>query len=249
MRNLKLLAKNCTQTGWFYLSLTVLAFAQTTGGTTTTATTSPTPDPAAQKGAATASTKSTTQQGTMQTIVVQAVPLDEQVVPTSRTISSVYGDDMSIVDIPRSVNIITKQQLEDRQITSVQDLGQFASGTYTPAEYGLDGIPYIRGVYASLYQNGQQEIFFRNTVLIKWSRWTWSRAQVPRSMVRPVAARAVMSISSPRFLNLTETTPKSKRRSGITRREVNHGAIMNGKLTIPGRLSKIRWPIALVMKA
>jgi outer membrane receptor protein involved in Fe transport len=103
--------------------------------------------------------------GTMSTIVVEAVPPEQQVVPTARPISSVYGDDMSIIDTPRSVNIITKQQLQDRQITSVQDLGQFASGVYTPAEYGLDGIPYVRGVYASLYQNGQQEIFFRNSVV------------------------------------------------------------------------------------
>src|SRR5260370_10366669 len=72
---------------------------------------------------------------------------------------------MSVIDNSRSVSIITRAQLEDRQIFSVQDLGQFSSGTYTPAEYGLDGIPYIRGIYAELFQNGQREIFYRNSVV------------------------------------------------------------------------------------
>jgi iron complex outermembrane recepter protein len=98
-------------------------------------------------------------------ITVTAVPPEDQVVPTARPISSVLGQDMSVVDTPRSVSVITRAQLEDRQIFSVQDLGQFSSGTYTPAEYGLDGIPYIRGIYGEIFQNGQREIFYRNSVV------------------------------------------------------------------------------------
>jgi iron complex outermembrane receptor protein len=101
----------------------------------------------------------------MSQVVVTAVPPADQIVPTARPINSVFGQDMSVIDTPRSVNIITRAQIEDRQISSVQDLGQFSSGTYTPAEYGLDGIPYIRGIYAELFQNGQREIFYRNSVV------------------------------------------------------------------------------------
>jgi iron complex outermembrane recepter protein len=103
--------------------------------------------------------------GELNQITVTAVPPEDQVVPTARPISSVFGQDMGIIDTPRSVNVVTRAQLEDRQIFSVQDLGQFSSGTYTPAEYGLDGIPYIRGIYAELFQNGQREIFYRNSVV------------------------------------------------------------------------------------
>jgi outer membrane receptor protein involved in Fe transport len=149
---MKINGGSCVLTTFAYLALAISALAQSTTGTITPATTGTT-------------TPSKSSDATMATIVVTAVPPDQQVVPTARPISSVYGDDMSIIDTPRSVNIITKQQLEDRQIKSVEDLGQFAAGTYTPAEYGLDGIPYIRGVYASIYQNNQQEIFFRNTVI------------------------------------------------------------------------------------
>ena len=101
--------------------------------------------------------------GELSQITVTAVPPEDQVVPTARPINSVFGQDMRVIDTPRSVNVITRAQLEDRQIFSVQDLGQFSSGTYTPAEYGLDGIPYIRGIYAELFQNGQREIFYRNS--------------------------------------------------------------------------------------
>jgi len=80
---------------------------------------------------------------------------------------------MGIIDTPRSVNVITRAQLEDRQIFSVQDLGQFSSGTYTPAEYGLDGIPYIAASMRS-FSRTDSERFFIEIVLfrtsIKWSR-------------------------------------------------------------------------------
>lgn len=114
--------------------------------------------------------------GELNQITVTAVPPEDQVVPTARPINSVFGQDMGIIDTPRSVNVITRAQLEDRQIFSVQDLGQFSSGTYTPAEYGLDGIPYIRGIYAELFQTDSEK-FFTETALfrasIKWSRSTF----------------------------------------------------------------------------
>lgn len=123
-------------------------------------TSNPSPSPAAS-GAAPADNG----QNNMQEVLVTAVPPADQIVPTARPINSVFGQDMNVIDIPRSVNVITRAELEDRQIFSVQDLGQFSSGTYTPAEYGLDGIPYIRGIYADILQNGQREVFYRNSVI------------------------------------------------------------------------------------
>ena len=141
------------------------AFSQDSSTSTSTSTTSTSTAKTSPSTKATTPAPAKKDDASMDTIVVKGVPADEQVVPTARPISSVMGQDMSIIDTPRAVSIITKQQLEDRQITSVQDLGQFSSGTYTPAEYGLDGIPYVRGIYAQLYQNGQQEIFYRNSVI------------------------------------------------------------------------------------
>ena len=95
---------------------------------------------------------------------VSAVAPEKQIVPTARSTSSVFGQDLNGVDVPRSVSKITRQQLEDRQLFSVEQLGQHSSGTYTPGEYDLAGIPFIRGVFGELYQNGQRLLFLTNTV-------------------------------------------------------------------------------------
>src|SRR5260370_14422009 len=74
--------------------------------------------------------------GELNQIIVTAVPPEDQVVPTARPINSVFGQDMGVIDTPRSVNVITRSQLEARQIFSVQDLVPFSSATYTPTATG-----------------------------------------------------------------------------------------------------------------
>jgi hypothetical protein len=61
-------------------------------------TSNPSPSPAAS-GAAPADNG----QNNMQEILVTAVPPADQIVPTARPISSVFGQDMNVIDIPRSV--------------------------------------------------------------------------------------------------------------------------------------------------
>ena len=95
-------------------------------------------------------------------IIVTGVAPDESILPTIRPISSTYGTDMNIVDTPRDVSTITKEQVSFRQITSVDDLGQFASGTYTASIFGAEGLPQIRGLPAEIYQNGEREHYYLN---------------------------------------------------------------------------------------
>ena len=45
-------------------------------------------------------------------IVVEGIPLEEQVVPTVRPFNSVYGSDRPILDTPRNVTIISREQLD-----------------------------------------------------------------------------------------------------------------------------------------
>ena len=96
-------------------------------------------------------------------VIVVGVPPEESILPTIRPITSVYGTEMNIVDIPRDVSTITKEQVDFRQITSVDDLGQFASGTYTASIFGAEGLPQIRGIPAEIYQNGQREHYYLNS--------------------------------------------------------------------------------------
>ncbi len=102
---------------------------------------------------------------TMEVFNVQDVPLDEQIMPTTRTISGVLGYDAGILDIPRSVTTIDKSLLSQRQVKLMTDLGQFSPGVYTPAQYGLPATPVIRGDEGSDYLNGQRAIFSLNSVV------------------------------------------------------------------------------------
>ena len=96
-------------------------------------------------------------------VIVTGVAPEESILPTVRPITSIYGTEQNIVDIPRDVSTITKEQVSFRQITSVDDLGQFASGVYTASIFGAEGLPQIRGLPAEIYLNGQREHYYLNS--------------------------------------------------------------------------------------
>jgi outer membrane receptor for monomeric catechols len=102
---------------------------------------------------------------TMQKTVVEGLSLDETILPTARPLDSVLGDERSIIDTPRSVTLVTKAQMEARNISRTTDFGQYSPGVYTPSRYGLAGVPVIRGDLAEIYQNGQRVVYNRNSIL------------------------------------------------------------------------------------
>lgn len=99
----------------------------------------------------------------LEKFTVSEVPLQDQVLPTVRPISSVYGDDLSIIDTPRSVSSVNKAWMQDRQVKNAMDFGQFAPGVYSAAQYGIPAVPFIRGDLAQMYVNGQIIPFTRNS--------------------------------------------------------------------------------------
>jgi outer membrane receptor for monomeric catechols len=96
-------------------------------------------------------------------MTVSEVPLDEQVLPTVRPIGSILGDDVSIIDTPRSVSSVNAAWMKDRQIKNAMDFGQFSPGVYSAAQYGIPAVPFIRGDLAQMYFNGQIIPFSRNS--------------------------------------------------------------------------------------
>ena len=93
-------------------------------------------------------------------VTITGVSPEESILPTARPLTSVYGTEQNIVDIPRDVSTITKEQVDFRQITSVNQLDQFASGVYSASIFGAEGLPQIRGVPAEIYQNGQRQHYY-----------------------------------------------------------------------------------------
>lgn len=96
---------------------------------------------------------------------VSDVPLENQILPTVRPLDSVFGDAESVLDIPRSVSMVNKAWMDDRQVTNSMDFGQFSPGVYSPARYGVPATPLIRGDNAQMYVNGQGELFTTSSIL------------------------------------------------------------------------------------
>jgi outer membrane receptor protein involved in Fe transport len=85
---------------------------------------------------------------------VSGVAPEQQILPTSRPFNSVFGTDDIIVDVPRNVTIISRQQLSDISISSVLDFSKLTSSAYTTTNFGAPANPSIRGQTADLYING-----------------------------------------------------------------------------------------------
>ena len=85
---------------------------------------------------------------------VSGVAPEQQILPTSRPFNSVFGTDDIIIDVPRNVTIISRQQLSDISIQSVLDFSKLTSSAYTTTNFGAPANPSIRGQTADLYING-----------------------------------------------------------------------------------------------
>lgn len=85
---------------------------------------------------------------------VNSVPIEQSVLPTSRPFNSVFGTNDDIVDVPRNVTIISRQQLTDIGIEDVLDFAKLTSSSYTTTNFGAPSNPSIRGQSADTFVNG-----------------------------------------------------------------------------------------------
>jgi iron complex outermembrane receptor protein len=118
----------------------------------------------AQDASPSSTPTSTTSTLLNQVIVTAGIPIEETVLPTVSPTDAVLGMDQNVLDIPRSVSILTAAQLEARHIEDVNSLGQYASGTYTPSIFGAQAVPYIRGIVSEIYQNGQRLQYYSDSM-------------------------------------------------------------------------------------
>ena len=90
----------------------------------------------------------------MSTIVVNAVPPEQNIMPTSRPSNSVYGMDLPVLDTPRSATIISREQLSQIDIQDARDYSKLTSDAYTESDFGTPATPSIRGQPADVLING-----------------------------------------------------------------------------------------------
>jgi outer membrane receptor for monomeric catechols len=99
---------------------------------------------------------------TLDKLEVSDVPIEQNILPTSRPFGSVYGDSRNIIDTPRNVTIISREQLDAISIQDVRDFSKLTSSSYTQTNFGAPANPTIRGQYADLFQNGVRRVVTSN---------------------------------------------------------------------------------------
>jgi catecholate siderophore receptor len=92
----------------------------------------------------------------MEKFEVSDVPIELNVIPTSRPINSIYGMDRSLLDTPRSATIISREQLTAISIQDVRDFSKLTASSYTRSNFGAPSTPDLRGQIADLFQNGMR---------------------------------------------------------------------------------------------
>lgn len=94
---------------------------------------------------------------TMEQYEVTGVPIQDQILPTARPFSSVFGTDDDILDVPRNVTIISRDQMDDINIQDVTDFSKLTSSSYTDSNFGSPANPSIRGQSADVMINGMRQ--------------------------------------------------------------------------------------------
>ena len=89
-------------------------------------------------------------------VVTESVPIEESILATTRPITSIYGTDRSILDTPRNVNIISREQLDAISIKDVRDFSKLTSSSYTKTNFGAPTTPNLRGQEGDLMINGMR---------------------------------------------------------------------------------------------
>ncbi len=87
---------------------------------------------------------------------VSDVPVEQNIIQTSRPINSIYGSDRSLLDTPRSATIISREQLYAISIQDVRDFSKLTASSYTRSNFGAPTTPDLRGQIADLFQNGMR---------------------------------------------------------------------------------------------
>ena len=93
----------------------------------------------------------------LEELAVTDVPIEENIMPTSRPFESVFGTPASIIDTPRNVTIISRAQLDAISIQDVRDFSKLTSSSFTRSNFGAPGNPDIRGQYGDVFINDMRE--------------------------------------------------------------------------------------------
>lgn len=94
---------------------------------------------------------------TLDEFTVTEVPIEENILPSSRPFGSVYGTSRNVLDTPRNVTIISRAQLDAIGVLETRDFSKLTASSYTQTNFGLPSNPSIRGQPADVLVNGMRK--------------------------------------------------------------------------------------------
>lgn len=84
------------------------------------------------------------------------------ITPSSRPVTGIFTGDMSVLEMPRSVTMVTPTHMELLDIDDLRSLSKFGAGTQIINHYGVTGTPIIRGAKGATLLNGMVRSFNLN---------------------------------------------------------------------------------------
>lgn len=86
----------------------------------------------------------------------------ETLSPLSMRMDSLFGGNRTVLEIPRSVTVLSPELMDLLKIDSYSALDKFGAGTQRANYFGLAGSAFIRGARAGTYFNGMLRAYQRN---------------------------------------------------------------------------------------
>jgi len=103
------------------------------------------------------------------TVILDAFEVNEvwpersdRIMPTDRDVRGMFGNDTGLLETPRSVTVVTAENLRLSGVNGFDELAELGAGTERPDFWGIAGSPFIRGTHAGVYFNGMLRAFQRN---------------------------------------------------------------------------------------
>lgn len=101
------------------------------------------------------STEPAEQAEPVEVIKVTGVQTTEDTIsPKFARVSGSFGDDKALVNIARSVTVITEEMMQQYAITSLQDILALTPNSYAASGFGAPSLPTLRGQLGELFENG-----------------------------------------------------------------------------------------------
>ncbi|MGF1483334.1 MAG: TonB-dependent receptor [Opitutales bacterium] len=88
------------------------------------------------------------------TVQEEFIPLEENILPSTRPIGTVTGFDESILNISRNITVISREELDAINVRDVRDFAKLTSSSFTQTNFGAPATPSIRGFIADTAVNG-----------------------------------------------------------------------------------------------